>query len=115
MQELGGTGVCCWSDPVSLGRAEPAKAVPKLRHKSECQSQLPGNEKAGTGQWGQSWPSGLCCAIHGDTGSRAADHLPAAVSIETPEESARRDSNYTGSRKAPQRLIPFIYSPSFCA
>lgn len=42
--------------------------------------------------------------------SREEDDPRAAVSIETPEESALKDSNYTGSRKAPQRLIPFIYS-----
>lgn len=43
------------------------------------------------------------------------DHLHAAVSIETPEESALKDSNYRGSRKASQRLIPFLYPTSFCA
>ena len=48
-------------------------------------------------------------------GPREQDHLHAAVSIETPEESVLKDSNYRGSRKASQRLIPFIYPTSFCA
>lgn len=46
---------------------------------------------------------------------RERDHLHAAVSIETPEESVLKDSNYRGSRKASQRLLPFIYPTSFCA
>lgn len=61
MQELGSTRVCCWSDPARPGRAEPAKAVPKLRHKSECQSQLPGNEKAA--QDSEDNSGHLACAV----------------------------------------------------
>lgn len=61
------------SQPKKKPCAQKAQAQVRMPEPVAWQQQ---KKKAGTGQWGQWWPSGLGCAIRGDTGSRAADHLP---------------------------------------
>lgn len=97
-----------------IQRAQGGLSRPKL-----CQSSVRMPEAVAWQRKGRHRTVGTMVAIwpvlcnpwrHRVTCSRSS---PAAVSIETPEESAPRDSNYTGSRKAPQKaysihLFPFI-------